>query len=295
LSEPEYWGNISEPSREKGVSDLSTYLRFGCFSVREVYQSATERLSGHDKSTFTSRLYWNLHYSQKLLDWSGWMNKAVNPALRDMGEHDSDKWERFKQGLTGYPMIDGAVRQLTNTGWLNFRNRAMLASFVGDLLNEPWKKGADWMHYHLIDADPAINYTQWQCQTSRVGVNLYRMYNPRKQVEDRETAAEWIERWVPELANLPEKYLSQPEKTPLSVQQRVGVDIGKDYPRPIIEYESARAKARKRYEAREADAKRELNNPEIQRRASFSGRGGRFSNNPDSFEKDSEQQSLDSF
>lgn len=274
VSEPNYWGNISEPTRESGVSDLSTYLRFGCLSVREVYQKATERLSGHDENAFTSRIYWNLHYSQKLLDWSGWMNEAVNPELRDMGEYDADQWQRFKEGKTGYSMVDAAVRQLTKTGWLNFRNRAMLASFLGDLLNLPWKKGADWMYYHLIDADPAINYTQWQNQTSRVGVNMYRIYNPIKQVEDRDESADWIREWVPELRGLPEQYLPQPEKTPVSLQKEVGVDIGKDYPRPVIEYEAARIRARRRYEKREPAAKRKLNDAVIRRRASFSGRGG---------------------
>jgi deoxyribodipyrimidine photo-lyase len=293
VSEPEYWGNISEPTRERGVSDLSTYLRFGCLSVREVYQTAQNRLSGRHLSAFTSRLYWNLHYSQKLLDWSGWMNKALNPALREMGTFDQNRWERMKSGETGYPMIDAAVRQLTKTGWLNFRNRAMLASFHSDLLNLPWKLGADWMYYHLIDADPAINYTQWQCQSSRVGVNMYRIYNPIKQVQDSDEAGDWIREWVPELFAFPKTYLHQPEKAPLSVQERVGVDVGRDYPRPVVEYEAARIRARNRYESREPDAKRELQSPTIRKRASFSGRGRK----PQSVTKESNdsQKSLSEF
>jgi len=292
---PEYWGHVSEPSRERGVSDLSPYLRFGALSVREVYQRVTERLSGHDKNAIESRLFWNLHYNQKLLDWSGWMDKAVNPELRSMGEHNAAQWRAFKQGETGYPMIDAAVRQLTATGWLTFRNRAMLATFHSNLLNLPWTQGADWLYYHLIDADAGINYTQWQSQTSRVGVNLYRIYNPRKQVRDSDEAADWIQEWVPELRGFPEQYLDQPEKAPLSVQEGCGIRIGEDYPLPIVEYEAARSRARRRLEQREAAAKGALESDEVQQRASLSSRGGEPSFDTESLKKESEQQSLSSF
>ena len=269
----EYSGHISEPTREAGVSDLSPYIRFGCLSLREVYQHATEKLSGRDKSMFESRLYWNLHYQQKLLDWPGWMNKAVNPALRGVGSFDKEQHERFINGKTGYPMIDAAVRCLTQTGWLNFRCRAMLATFYGKLLNLPWKRGADWMYYHLIDADPGINYTQWQSQTGRVGTNLYRVYNPRKQVKDHDTSPTFIKRFVPELQDFPEKFLARPERAPYEVQKDAETIIGEDYPYPIVEYESARRAAERRFEALQQEAERALNRDEVQERASFSNRG----------------------
>ena len=150
----------------------------------------------------------------------------------------------------------------------------MLASFVGHLLQLPWKLGADWMYYHLIDADPGINYTQWQNQTSRVGTNLFRMYNPRKQVRDSDEAADWIKEWVPELRALPAQFLDQPEKTPLGVQDDCGVSIGEDYPRPIVEYESARLEMRHLLEDKEHAAQDALAQPEIEKRASLSARGG---------------------
>ena len=106
---PEYWGHISEPTRERGLSGLSPYLRFGCLSLREVYQRARERLDGRDWNAFQSRLFWNLHYNQKLLDWPGWMERAVNPALRELGTFNKELWEAFKSGETGYPMVDAAV------------------------------------------------------------------------------------------------------------------------------------------------------------------------------------------
>lgn len=295
LTEPEYWGYISEPTREHGLSKLGPYLRFGCLSVREAFQQAQERLTGHDKSSLTSRLYWNLHYKQKLLDWPEWMDKSVNPALREMGEPNSTRWERFKSGQTGYPMIDAAVRQLRETGWLNFRNRAMLASFHSNLLHLPWTDGADWMYYHLIDAEPGIHYTQWQNQTSRVGTNLYRIYNPRKQVRDRDEAADWIYEWIPELRGFPERHLDQPEKAPLSIQQECGISIGEDYPLPVVEYEAARSRARRRLEAVEADAVSALEDPTVRKRASLSARGRGRNPDVESLKQDSSQQSLGDF
>lgn len=292
---PEYWGHISEPTREKGVSDLSTYLRFGCLSIREVYQRVSESLSGQDKNAIQSRLFWNLHYQQKLLDWAGWMEKAVNPELRQMGTYDEKKWTRFKNGNTGYPMVDAAIRQLTQTGWLNFRNRAMLATFHTNLLNLPWKTGADWLYYHLIDADPGINYTQWQSQTSKVGTNLYRIYNPRKQVRDSDTSTEWIQKWVPELRGFPEHHLDKPEKAPLPVQQSCGIIIGEDYPLPVVEYEGARSKARRRLEQCEAAAVKALEDPEVRKRASLSARGRGRQPDIESLKQDSTQQSLSDF
>jgi Deoxyribodipyrimidine photolyase len=291
---PEYWGYVSEPTREHGLSKLGPYLRFGCLSIREAFQYLQEHLDGQDKNAITSRLHWNLHYQQKLLDWAGWMDKAVNPALRDMGTFDQEKWDRFKEGETGYPMVDAAVRQLKGTGWCNFRNRAMLASFHSNLLELPWTIGANWMYYHLIDADPAINYTQWQSQTSRVGTNLYRIYNPRKQVRDRDEAADFIREWIPALQELPEKYLDQPEKTPVAIQNKCGVIIGEDYPMPLVEYEAALSRVKRELEQREADAKEALQQDAVRERASLSARSRQYEPDIEALKK-TRTTSLDSY
>ncbi|MFC7041823.1 FAD-binding domain-containing protein [Halonotius sp. GCM10025705] len=225
---------------------------------------------------FTSRLYWNRHYNQKLADWAGWMEQAVNPVLEDFHQetHDPDRVDAWKTGTTGYPMVDAAMRCLRQTGWLNFRMRAMCASFLCDLLQQPWKIGADFFYYHLLDADPAINYTQFQLQAGVDGTNMLRIYNPRKQVRDNDPDGEFIKKWVPELDALPVEYLDQPEKTPLHVQDEVGVRIGETYPYPIVEYEAAREAIIEKIEAVRAAATKALQHPEVNRRASLSQRGG---------------------
>lgn len=299
-----YPANISAPADARtGTSQLSPYLRFGCLSVREVYQAVTKH-DGADRATelFKSRLWWNRHYNQKLADWAGWMDEAANPVMERFHDdtHDPTLVEAWKHGQTGYPMVDASMRCLQATGWLNFRMRAMCASFLCDLLQQPWKIGADWFYYHLIDADPAINYTQFQIQAGMDGTNMLRIYNPRKQVRDNDPDGEFIYRWVPELQPLPVEYLDRPEKTPLYVQDNCDVTIGETYPYPIVEYEAAREAIVAKFEAVREQAKRALQNDAVARRISMSQRG-RVEDDPDheqaqdDTEAESVQSSLSSF
>ncbi len=272
-----YPGSISAPKDARsGTSGLSPYLRFGCLSVREVYQDIHKHIGdGRATRMFISRLYWNRHYNQKLEAWPGWMDRAVNPAMEDFHRDSGDPSliAAWKAGKTGYPMVDASMRCLERTGWLNFRMRAMCASFLCDLCQQPWKIGADWFYYHLIDADPAINYTQFQTQAGVVGVNMMRIYNPRKQVRDNDPEGAFITRWVPELRSLPQVHLAQPEKTPLHIQRECDVEIGETYPYPVVEYEAARARILSKLEAIKPAAEEALTHPEVKRRASLSRRG----------------------
>ena len=307
----EYPGSISAPSdAATGASRLSAYLRFGCLSVRQVYQYVDEHaVDGRGKDMFRSRLYWNRHYNQKLEDWAGWMDTAVNPVLEGFhaDTHDPALVNAWKRGETGYPMVDASMRCLQETGWLNFRMRAMCASVLCDLLQQPWRVGADWFYYHLVDADPAINYTQFQTQAGVVGTNMMRIYNPRKQVRDNDPDGEFVTRWVPELDALPVAHLAQPEKTPLHVQAECGVSIGDDYPYPVVDYERARQAILEKMDAVQDAALAALSEPEVARRASLSqrGRSGEStsergssapgSGNEDDGDDDSTQSSLSSF
>jgi deoxyribodipyrimidine photo-lyase len=271
-----YPANISAPADARtGTSSLSPYLRFGSLSVREVYQYVMDHApSCAGREMFVSRLFWNKHYHQKLEDWSGWTTEAVNPAMQGCRDesHDPELVAAWKQGTTGFPMVDASMRCLAETGWLNFRMRAMCASVFADLFQQPWWIGADFYHYHLVDSDPAINYTQWQSQAGTVGTNLMRIYNPIKQVRDNDPDGAFISEYVPELAALPTEHLPRPEKTPLHVQEACGVTIGDDYPYPVVEYEAARERAMERYERLKPKALEALKEPEIARRASLSSR-----------------------
>ena len=270
-----YPENISAPQAARdGTSGLSPYLNFGLLSVRQVYQYVTDNAPAcRGRKMYLDRLYWNLHYNQKLADWPGWTDQAVNPVLAGFNEdtHDPALVEAWKDGQTGFPMVDAAVRCLRRTGWLNFRMRAMCASFFTHILHQPWWIGADWYHHHLIDSDVGINYTQWQSQAGLIGKPSQRVYNPRKQVRDHDPTGEWITRWVPELSPLPAEFLDRPERAPLSVQADCGVRIGEAYPYPVVDFEARRGTFWDRYKRHRPAAARALSRPDIAKRASFSG------------------------
>ncbi|MEZ3117512.1 FAD-binding domain-containing protein [Halobaculum sp. MBLA0147] len=271
----DYPGNISSPvDARDGTSGLSPYLRFGCLSVRQVFQHVHDAAPAcRGREMFVSRLFWNLHYRQKLEDWPGWLDTACNPELEGFNAHrrDPELIAAWKDGETGFPMVDASMRCLRETGWLNFRMRALCVSCYYHVLQQPWWDGADYFHEHLVDSVAAINYTQWQYQCGLVGKPTLRLYNPAKQVRDQDPDGEFVRRWVPELADLPDEHLPRPEKTPLAVQRECGVRIGEDYPYPVREFEAAKEEFWDRYEAVQPRAAARLADPEVARRASLSG------------------------
>jgi len=270
-----YPENISSPVDARGgTSGLSPYLKFGCLSVRQVYQYVVANAPEcRGTELFVSRLFWNKHYEQKLEDWPGWLDTAVNPVLEGFNadRREEELIAAWKAGETGYPMVDASMRCLAETGWLNFRMRALCVSFYFHLLQQPWREGADWYHHHLVDSVASINYTQWQYQCGLVGKPTLRRYNPRKQVRDQDPDGEFIREWVPELGGLPDAHLPRPERTPLAVQSECGVEIGETYPRPVVDYDAARAEFDERLAEVRADAADALGRPEVADRASLSG------------------------
>ena len=271
----EYPGAISSPvDAREGTSGLSPYLKFGCLSVRQVFQYVTATAPEcRGVEMFASRLFWNKHYEQKLEDWPGWLDTAVNPVLEGFNadRRDDELIAAWKAGETGYPMVDASMRCLAETGWLNFRMRALCVSVYYHVLQQPWWIGADWYHHHLIDSTASINYTQWQSQCGLVGTPTLRLYNPRKQVRDQDPEGEFIREWVPELDPLPDEHLDRPERAPLAVQSECGVTIGETYPAPVVEYESAKQEFRERLRAVRPDAADALARPDVAGRASLSG------------------------
>jgi deoxyribodipyrimidine photo-lyase len=276
----QYPGGISPPAEaEQRTSRLSPYLRFGVLSARQVYAAGVERTGAERaRDLFESRLFWNRHFRQKLADNPRLTEEAVNPVLQGLFASDEDRdpelIKAWKQGRTGFPMVDASMRALVETGWLNFRMRAMVASFFGYILKQWWKVGADFMYYHLIDADPAINYAQWQMQCGLVGCHPNRIYNPRKQVRENDPDGEFIREYVPELRDLPTEFLDRPERTPIHVQRECGVRIGDeaeaDYPYPVVDFEREATAAREQFSRLANEARAALDDPEVRRRASLS-------------------------
>lgn len=279
-----YSGCISSPSKaESSTSHLSPYIRYGCISPREVYQKADKKKQNAENKRsvemFKDRIFWQQHFNQKLEDNPDLFKEAINPTYRDLHKEnrDPEKIDAWKSGKTGFPLVDASMRALVQTGWLNFRMRAMCASFYSYILKQWWKTGADFYYKHLIDADVAINYYQWQMQSGLVGVHANRIYNPMKQVKDNDPDGKFIRKYVPELRSLPDKYIAKPWEMPVKVQQECGIIIGNDYPKPVVNYEREARKARKFFKAKAPEAYASFRDDEVWRKASLSSRHARES------------------
>jgi len=293
-----YPSSISSPIKaEKNTSHLSPYIRYGCITRRQAYRHAKWRSKDSDQADrykmFIDRLFWHLNFSQKIEDNPELFKESVNPVFRDLhrDKRDEKKIEAWKEGKTGYPLVDASMRALVTTGWINFRMRAMCATFFSYILKQWWKEGADFFYKHLIDADVAINYYQWQMHSGLVGVHKHRIYNPTKQVKDNDPQGKFIKKYVPELRPLSPEQIVKPWEMTEQEQRKTGVKIGKNYPEPIVNHEAETKKARKFFKAKKGSAHAAFKDDELWKKASLSPRHDRQK----ILEKASEQKSLNDY
>jgi deoxyribodipyrimidine photo-lyase len=271
-----YPGSISAPAdAERYCSRLSPYLAMGVLSPREALQHVREHaVDGAGQRMFVERLFWNQHFTQKLADDPALTERAINPVFRGLHreEHEPALVEAWQRGETGFPLVDAAMRALVETGYINFRMRALVATFFCHVLREWWKRGADFMYYHLIDAEAAINYAQWQMQGGLVGVHPLRIYDPAKNTREHDPEGEFVREYVPELQPVPDEHLPRPGGMSRARQADVGVRLGETYPRPVVDFDARREQTRAQH-GRLADRAREaLSDPAVSRRASLSSR-----------------------
>jgi deoxyribodipyrimidine photo-lyase len=233
----------------KGPSYLSVHLRFGTVSVRELVAYAHARSlqpGGSGAATWLSELIWRDFYAQIL-----WHHPhVVDGAFKR--EYDALRFPddpalaaAWREGRTGYPLVDAAMRQLNATGYMHNRLRMVAASFLVKDLLVHWRLGERYFADKLIDFDLASNNGgwQWAASTGCDAQPYFRIFNPVAQSERFDPDGRFIRRYVPELAALEAKEIHAPWLLPPALQQARGVVVGRDYPAPIVDHAGARLRA----------------------------------------------------
>jgi deoxyribodipyrimidine photo-lyase len=236
-----YNKNISKPLlSRKSCSRLSPYLAWGNISMKQVYQASLQAIieTGDKRNIrfFINRLHWHCHFIQKFesecrMEFEN-LNRGFNHIRNEVNEKYLQAWQ---SGQTGYPLVDACMRCVTQTGYLNFRMRSMVVSFLTHHLWQPWQAGTSYLAQQFLDYEPGIHYPQFQMQAGTMGVNTIRVYNPVKQSKEQDAAGEFIKMYVPELNNVPVQNIHEPWLLTAAEQQMYDVQIGVDYPAPIID------------------------------------------------------------
>jgi len=233
-----------------GTSSLSPYLRLGMLSAKQAIVAARKKTVSNQtmstnlgSETWINELIWREFYQSILYHFPHVLSTAFNPSFRDIQWRNADKdLQAWKAGMTGYPVVDAGMRQLAATGWMHNRSRMITASFLVKHLLINWREGERWFMELLVDGDPAANNGGWQwvAGTGTDAAPYFRIFNPILQGKKFDPQGNYVHQWVPELSNIPQKFIHTPwEMTDLE-QQACGVTVGKDYPYPIVDHGFAR-------------------------------------------------------
>lgn len=239
----------------KGPSYLGVHLRFGTVSIRKLAATAQQRIlvGSQGAAVWLSELIWRDFYFQILSNFphaaTGSFKPEYDTIKWEHGEHADKLFAAWCEGRTGYPLVDAAMAQINQTGYMHNRLRMVVASFLVKDLGIDWRWGERYFAEHLNDFDQSANNGGWQWASSS-GCDAqpyFRIFNPTSQSEKFDSEGKFIRKYVPQLSKLPNHALHEPWNAKPIDLKAAGVNLGENYPYPIVNHSQARDKTLLRY------------------------------------------------
>ena len=230
-----------------GTSRLSPHLHFGEISPRQIWEVVANdrgQAPGHD--AYLRQLIWRDFAHHILFHFPQTPDKPLREKFaRFPWETDPVALRKWQRGRTGYPIVDAGMRQLWTTGWMHNRVRMIVGSFLTKDLRISWTEGAEWFWDTLVDADLANNTMGWQwvggCGAD--AAPYFRVFNPTLQGQKFDKQGAYVREWIPEIAELPDKWIHNPWDAPDEILEAAGIQLGTTYPHPIVDHKEARKAA----------------------------------------------------
>lgn len=249
---------ISQPERSRySCGRISTYLSWGNITARQIFQrvkkSQEYQMNKRNFDSFLTRLKWRSHFIQKFEVDCSYEKISINRGYEQMNYPNNNfLLDQWKKGQTGFPLVDACMRCLIDTGWLNFRMRAMLVSFLCHYLEQDWRRGVYHLAQLFLDYEPGIHYPQFQMQAGVTGINAIRVYNPVKQSKEKDVDGKFIKKWIPELSKINSAFIHEPWK--LTDIDLIGISIPEIYRVPVISFKLSTTPVKKQlWELRKDD------------------------------------------
>jgi deoxyribodipyrimidine photo-lyase len=248
----DYSENRNRPDLQ-GTSRLSPHLHFGEISPRQIWHALKKFAAQHG----LQKAHWLYTQFAAEIGWREFAHHLLFHFPRTTDEPLRREFENFpwredqallrlwQRGQTGFPIVDAGMRELWTTGWMHNRVRMIVASFLVKDLLQPWQAGSRWFWDTLVDADLASNTLGWQW-TAGCGADAapyFRIFNPTSQGEKFDPNGDYVRRWCPELRNVPAKWIHRPHDAPPGILREAGVQLGREYPKPVVDHAAAREAA----------------------------------------------------